>query len=319
MTTINFDEASVGEVNRESAFGLQVRMKGRGSQAFLAHALDSNDEENPQGGAGAVAITERAGGNGIWSESRHAKGSAGITAITHGARAPGVHGESRHELGGAGVLGICRTKWAGVQGQCGVAGGMGVFAESIVDNGLGLLARATTAGVAGRGLAGRFEGDVEVTGDIRVLNADCAEDFDVADSKLEKVEAGTVMVLTENGSLQPSYQEYDKKVAGVISGAGGYKPGIVLDTHHREEEQEQESDNDAARRRMPVALVGKVYCKVDATLSAVEVGDLLTTSSTEGHAMKASDPINAFGTVIGKALRPLREGRGLIPILIALQ
>ena len=37
------------------------------------------------------------------------------------------------------------------------------------------------------------------------------------------------MVLTENGSLQSSYQEYDKKVAGIVSGASGYKPAIVLD------------------------------------------------------------------------------------------
>jgi hypothetical protein len=70
---------------------------------------------------------------------------------------------------------------------------------------------------------------------------------------------------------------------------------------------------------MPVALVGKVYCKVDAQYGPIEVGDLLTTSCTPGHAMKASDPLKAFGSVIGKALRPLEEGQGLIPILIALQ
>jgi hypothetical protein len=35
--------------------------------------------------------------------------------------------------------------------------------------------------------------------------------------------------------------------------------------------------------------------------------------------MKVDDPMKAFGAVIGKALRPLHEGQGLIPILIALQ
>jgi hypothetical protein len=49
------------------------------------------------------------------------------------------------------------------------------------------------------------------------------------------------------------------------------------------------------------------------------VGNMLTTSFTPGHAMKASDPVKAFGAVIGKALRPLRKGKDLIPILIALQ
>jgi len=98
-----------------------------------------------------------------------------------------------------------------------------------------------------------------------------------------------------------------KEVAGVISGAGAYKPAIVLD------KQQAESN------RAPVALVGKVYCQVDAQYSTIGVGDLLTTSATPGHAMKAIDPLKAFGAVIGKALRPLQSGQGLIPILVALQ
>ncbi len=68
-----------------------------------------------------------------------------------------------------------------------------------------------------------------------------------------------------------------------------------------------------------LALAGKVYCKVDARFGAVEVGDLLTTAPTPGHAMKADDPVRAFGAVIGKALRPLEAGTGLIPIIVALQ
>jgi hypothetical protein len=46
---------------------------------------------------------------------------------------------------------------------------------------------------------------------------------------------------------------------------------------------------------------------------------MLTTSVVPGHAMKAVDRLRAFGAVIGKALRPLNAGQGLIPILIALQ
>jgi hypothetical protein len=100
---------------------------------------------------------------------------------------------------------------------------------------------------------------------------------------------------------------YDKRVAGVISGAGDFRPGMILGRF------------DAAAKRAPVALVGKVYCKVDAGFGQVAVGDLLTTSSTPGHAMRADDPVRAFGAVIGKALRSLVEGQALIPILIALQ
>jgi len=174
--------------------------------------------------------------------------------------------------------------------------GDGVFGES--NTGVGVHGK-------GRRLAGFFEGDVEVTGDIRLANADCAEDFDV--SGVVKPEPGTVMVLGNEGTLSESQQAYDKRVAGVISGAGDYKPGIVLD-------KQQTSGN-----RQPIALLGKVFCKVDAQFGAIEVGDLLTSSPTPGHAMKTSDPFKAFGAVIGKALRPLKEGQGLIPILIALQ
>jgi hypothetical protein len=46
---------------------------------------------------------------------------------------------------------------------------------------------------------------------------------------------------------------------------------------------------------------------------------MLTTSATPGHAMKAVDRITAFGAVVGKALRSLDCGQGLIPILITLQ
>jgi hypothetical protein len=165
----------------------------------------------------------------------------------------------------------------------------------------------TGIGVHGKGgkLAGFFEGDVEVTGDVRCLGADFAEDFDI--SGADKVEAGTVMVLGNEGALLESQQPYDKRVAGVISGAGDYRPGILLD-------YKQTPGN-----RQAVALMGKVFCKVDAQFGAIEVGDLLTTSPTPGHAMKTSDPFRAFGAVIGKALRPLTSGRGLVPILIALQ
>jgi hypothetical protein len=70
---------------------------------------------------------------------------------------------------------------------------------------------------------------------------------------------------------------------------------------------------------MPVALVGKVFCKVDAQFGAIEVGDLLTTSSTLGHAQKASENAKSIGSLLGKALASHSKGTGLIPILIALQ
>lgn len=142
-------------------------------------------------------------------------------------------------------------------------------------------------------------------GDIILKNADCAEDFDVVAA--EAIEPGSVMVLDDNGHLQPSHTAYDTKVAGIVSGAGDYRPGLLLD---------KQPD---ATNRLPIALMGKVFCKVDAQYGAINIGDLLTTSPTVGHAMKASDPGKAFGAVLGKALQSCAVGTGMIPVLVALQ
>ena len=146
--------------------------------------------------------------------------------------------------------------------------------------------------------------DVNVTGDIRLVNADCAEEF--ALERCATVEPGTVMVLGESGGLRPSDVAYDRRVAGVVSGGGDYRPGIIL------------GEGSGGGAPVALALIGRVACRVDATRKPVAVGDLLTTSDLPGHAMKASDPARAFGAVIGKALAPLEGGTGLVPILVAL-
>ena len=101
---------------------------------------------------------------------------------------------------------------------------------------------------------------------------------------------------------------YDKKVVGIVSGAGNYKPAIVLD----------KKESVPNKNRLPISLMGKVYCKVDATHSPIEMGDLLT-SSTKGCAMKVDDPSKAFGAVVGKALGAITHGIGMIPVLVTLQ
>ncbi len=57
--------------------------------------------------------------------------------------------------------------------------------------------------------------------------------------------------------------------------------------------------------------------KVDASYGAIQPGDLLVSSDTPGHAMKAVDA--QVGTVIGKALGSLDSGTGVIPVLVTLQ
>jgi hypothetical protein len=142
------------------------------------------------------------------------------------------------------------------------------------------------------------------SGDISLSSADCAEEFVIAEP--EAAGPGTVVVLDENGHLRQSRDAYDRRVAGVVSGAGDYKPGLVLGSRPGQHD------------RMPVALVGRTCCKADAQYGAIQVGDLLTTSPTPGHAMRATDPARSFGAVIGKSLATLSAGTGTLPVLIAL-
>jgi len=242
-----------------------------------------------------------------WSKS-------GIGVLAYSEKDNGLRAVSEESDGVAGFSHA--NDHSGVYGNNDLPSANGVTGTS--SGGRGLMGLSDNIGIYAKGgqFAGVFDGNVSVNGDqavtgnltahdVVLAGGDCAEDFDIAGR--EKIEPGTVMVIDQEGMLQPSQQAYDKKVVGVLSGAGDYKPGIVLD-------KQQSTEN-----RMPVALVGKVYCKVDAHYASIEVGDLLTTSPTSGHAMKADDPLKAFGSVIGKALRPLKTGQGLIPILIALQ
>ena len=143
-------------------------------------------------------------------------------------------------------------------------------------------------------------------GDIILNNADAAEDFAVA--RAEDATPGMVMVLVDDGTLEPCSRAYDRKVVGVVSGAGPYKPGLVFDRGEAKDPL-----------RAPISMMGKVACRADAAYGRIEVGDLLTTSPRPGCAMKATDPGRAFGAVIGKAMSPLDDGEGLVTMLISLQ
>jgi len=283
----------------EDGFGVWGRSEGRDGVWGESHA---------QGKSGVAGRNfHPQGGFGVWGNSDAGTGVGGFSQTL-----AGVFGHSEKGAGVSGVSEAFDGVWGESHGQgAGVSGrseaGDGVWGASFDPDRAGVSGRCLNkdGSVNNDGLAGWFGGKVVVTNDIVLSNADCAEEFDVVQS--ENTEPGTVMVLSDEGALHPSQEAYDKRVAGVLSGAGNYKPGIVLD-------KQQSQPN-----RRPIALLGKVYCKVDASQGPIEVGDLLTTSDRPGHAMKAVDALKAFGSIIGKAMRPLKEGQGLIPILIALQ
>ncbi len=137
--------------------------------------------------------------------------------------------------------------------------------------------------------------------------ADVAEPFEM--TKPDELDPGTVVVIDENqaGKLKLSTGAYDTKVAGIISGAGGVKPGLRL-----QQDGVLEGDHH-------VALSGRVYVKADASTGPIRPGDLLTTSATPGHAMKVTDHDQAQGAILGKAMTGLDSGTGLVLVLVTLQ
>ena len=216
----------------------------------------------------------------------------------------GVFGSSKS---GTGVVGVSESGEA-IHGETHSPGVAAIAAFNLAPNGTGAAVFARKEGSIGH--AGYFDGDVHVTrsitieGDVMLQNADCAEEFTVSDTSLAP--PGTVLVIGDDGVAVPCAAAYDHRVVGVVSGGGDFRPALIL-------------DRQGGSTRRPVALMGKVFCQVDADQAPVRPGDLLTTAPTPGHAMRAVDAARAAGAMIGKALAPLEAGRGMIPILAMLQ
>lgn len=148
-----------------------------------------------------------------------------------------------------------------------------------------------------------------VTCQVLKLNGggDVAEPFQMTGEA--RLPEGTVVIVDENnpGHTTISQSAYDRRVAGIISGAGNIKPGLTL------------RQTGVLDRGQNVALSGRVYCLATAANGAIKPGDMLTTSDIPGRAMKATDRDRAFGSVIGKAMTSLDAGKGLVLVLVGLQ
>ena len=136
-----------------------------------------------------------------------------------------------------------------------------------------------------------------------------SEQFDIDGLSQDVMPGMIVCIDVENpGKLAVSTSAYDRTVAGVVSGAGGVKPGMLMG-----------QSGSVADGEHPVALSGRVYCMVDASQDSIQPGDMITTSPMPGHGMKVSDHRRAQGAIIGKAMTPLVEGQGLVLVLVSLQ
>jgi len=318
-----------------------VNFAGGGS-ASTASRTDHNHWGQTWSGSG-TGLTLSGGSTGLYGNGT-SSGVAGRTSSANGAGVYGsgpnwgVIGEATASGGSYGVWGIANSVTGttyGVQGTSRSTSGRGVVGDATAPSG-------TTYGVVGysaspSGFAGYFrntssgvglyaltdsgsgniieawssftdrEFRVERGGDVRADGSFIGGGADFAEllPGAAGLEPGDVLVIGPDGQLARSTQPYQTNVAGVYS----TQPGFIAGAGDESSDQEGQ---------IPLAVMGIVPVKVTAENGPIQPGDLLTTSSMPGYAMRCgADP--QVGTVIGKALEPLTEGVGVIKILVVLQ
>ena len=243
-------------------------------------------------------------------------GTSGVRGILNstnsGVNATGVYGYNKGTDGdGYGVYGLHDGSGAGVYGRCNNSGGKGIYGHS--DNGFagyftgghsyfqGNVGIGTTSPSALLEVAGLAK--VEI---LQITGADVAEKFPVS----EPVEPGMLVAIdSENpGQLCLCRGQYNRKIAGVVSGAKDFSAGVILGNLPGHEDS------------IPIALTGRVWVYCMAQEKAIEPGDMLTSSEKPGYAMAVSDYSKAHGAVLGKAMTILEQGQtGLVLVLVNLQ
>ncbi len=261
-------------------------------------------------------------GASIWAKNTgNASGATGIAGISLSpendvSKGYGVIGHGRF----TGIRGQSQGMEDGYPRGCGVIGTSrfgagGVFSSehdySLVVDGYGEIGEYDDSfNLIGEGKALKVHGTSEFAGTIHLkasedeheFPANIVENFIVDD--IEYISPGDLLVISEEGNsvLTRARTPYNRAVIGVVAG----NPVMVIDNTNQEQSL------------YPLALTGKVLCKVDARQKPIRPGDLIVTSSTPGCGMAGViDSFEKIGTVIGKALDSLEDGIGLIPVLIS--
>jgi hypothetical protein len=239
-------------------------------------------ECNSNGCAAVDAVTSAASGVGVFAEAPGA-GAIAVQALAD----VGTAVEARTSTGNAvvaRVTGVCTSTTL----ACNVFTGIGNNGSVVRIDNLG---------------KGFFNGGTQTGG------ADFAEAVAVRGAR-SHYEPGDVLVVDRAAGrrLMLSRRAYSTRVAGIYS----TKPGVLATIHSID-------DSAALAEEIPLAIVGIVPCKVTAENGPIAPGDLLVTSSTPGYAMKGTNRIRMLGAVVGKALEPLPERKGVIQVLVTLQ
>jgi hypothetical protein len=273
--------------------------------------------------------------------SLHVTGDVNIDGIL---RAPRLNPPEQHQLvnqlGEALERGTDTTKVAKAGDT--MTGPLAITAAGI---GLNIMNNAEVGGSL------HVAGDVNIDGTLKAHKIGYVADQFV-NQLGEALEQGDVVVIGENQAslyygpdnsvpipeVDTTERAYDTRVCGIVSEVHGEVTSVAR----------EQTNPGARRRRRPavtevrsftpeervqldrtqvqpgqiggmVTLGAYAHCKVDADIAPIQVGDLLTTSPTKGHAQKVLDPSKAIGAILGKALGTLKNGKGKIPVLVMLQ
>lgn len=140
--------------------------------------------------------------------------------------------------------------------------------------------------------------------------ADLAEHFDVSTNASDIILPGMIVSIDTKveGKLRISDQENDPNIVGVISGANGIKPGMLMS-----------QTGTIAAGQYPIALAGRLYVLATDEGGPIQPGDMLTSSSKKGYAQKADSKNIKPGTIIGKAMGKMDPHTGYVLTLVNLQ
>lgn len=287
------------------------------------------------GGSSAMTSLQNLYAPGVYGTSVHGVGVVGEVAtgfavygISDGVgaggvgQAFGVYGASSATTQGSGYGGYFTSSTGiGVSGRSTAFSTLtnrfapGVYGYS--QRGAGIYGEA---GSGAGSVAGFFSGNLVVDGDIVATGSKLGYVVDIArNDDSRPLEQGDVVIVTGVADAVigdipvPLVRSADTAGSTAVIGVVSHRYVVTDDGGGVREEGAADPGEYVAI----VTLGAFRAIKVDASYGAIRPGDLLVSSPTPGHAMRAENP--GVGSVIGKAMGALDEGTGLIAVMVSLQ
>jgi len=281
------------------------------------------------GGGNGLRGDSWGGGIGVYGEGENGPGIAGRSQAGNGLEGSSTngyglfaHSDNNHSIyvDGAGLHGVYveSAGWDGVAVWSAATAGMyvhsagadGILVDTANWDGVHVVGPVGGA-YYGSGKKGDEDFAVLNTGEVRSKVGFAAPTHGFAENMavegaLAGYEPGDVLVAatTGKGAVALSSVAYSPAVIGVYAASPAVVGGQAVVTGQQ-------------AGGVPVTILGMVLCKVSAENGPISPGDLLVTSATPGHAMRADQAPQ--GTVLGKALEALASGTGVILVLVTLQ